>query len=71
MLLQGAMPEVELEIELEVGCVGGWLYWRLHSGCTRGCAEGVCAEGVQRLCGGYAEMSVDGGMSACFMLEDV
>ena len=34
-------------------------------------AEGVCAEVVPRLCGGYAEVSVEGGMSVCPMLEDV
>ena len=27
----------------------------MRGGCARGCAEGVCAEGVQRLCGGCAE----------------
>ena len=39
MLLWGGMPEIGLEIELEVGCVGG----------CRGCAVAV-PKGVQRVC---------------------
>ena len=71
MLLWGAMLEVGLEIEPEVGCIRG-----CGGGCARGCAEGVCAEGVQRvcvrrLCGGYVEVLVDGGMSVCPMSEHV
>ena len=62
MLLWGAMPEIGLEIELEVGCVGGCggctvavpedvqrvCVWRVCGGC----AEGVCVEVVQRVCRG-------------------
>ena len=54
MLLWGAMPEIGLEIEPEVGCIGGC------GGCAVAvpegvCAEGVCVEGVRRVCGGCAE----------------
>ena len=81
MLLRGAMPEIGLEIEPEVGCVGGC------RGCTVAVPEGVrrvcvrrmcggCAEDVQgvcvrRLCRGCAEVLVDGEMSTCPMSEDV
>ena len=46
MLLQGAMPEVGLEIELEVGCVGG---------CTVAVPEGVRRVCMQRVCRGCVE----------------
>ena len=57
MLLRGAMLEIGLEIEPEVGCVGGCGgcavavpkgVWRVCGGC----AEGVCAEVVRRVCRG-------------------
>ena len=76
MLLQGAMPEIGLEIELEVGCVGGCrgcmvaVPKDVRRMCVRRVCRG-CAEGVQRVCRGCAEVSVDGEISTCPMLEDV
>ena len=81
MLLRGAMPEIGLEIESEVGCVGdcGGCTVAVPEGVRRVCVRRVCGGCVEvvrrvcvrRLCRGCAEVSVDGEMSTCPMSENV